>query len=146
MAAAGLAFAGCGGPAPPPLRLHADVKQIMAAIVDPAADIVWESVGTIDTIEGTEQIRPRNAEEWTAVANAAWVITEAANSLMLANRPKDTSEWMTFSQELSDVAVKAARAAESHDADALFTHGSDLYLACTACHAKYNINLTTPTQ
>ena len=38
----------CGGPAPPPLRLHADVKQIMAAVIDPAADVVWESVGTID--------------------------------------------------------------------------------------------------
>ena len=41
----------CGGPAPPPIRLHADLKQIMAAVVDPAADVVWESVGTIVTAE-----------------------------------------------------------------------------------------------
>jgi cytochrome c553 len=132
----------CGGPAPPPLKLHADVKQIMAAVVDPSADVVWDSVGTIVTVEGTEEIRPRDSEEWTQVAQAAWVLTESANSLMIGNRPKDTSDWMRFAQEMADASVKAARAAESHDADALFTAGGDIYLACTACHEKYNINLT----
>ena len=134
----------CGGPAPPPIRLHADLKQIMAAVVDPAADVVWESVGTIVTAEGTEEIRPRDDEEWTQVAQAAWVLTESANSLMIGNRPKDTSDWMRFAQDLSDTSLKAARAAEAHDAEALFTAGGNVYLACTACHAKYNIELTTP--
>jgi hypothetical protein len=134
----------CGGPAPPPIRLHADLKQIMAAVVDPAADVVWESVGTIVTAEGTEEIRPRDDEEWTQVAQAAWVLTESANSLMIGNRPKDTSDWMRFAQDLSDTSLKAARAAEAHDAEALFTAGGDVYLACTACHAKYNVELTTP--
>jgi len=141
---AALALVSCGGPAAPPIRLHADVKQIMAAVVDPAADVVWESVGTIVTADGTEEIRPRDAEEWTQVAQAAWVLTESANSLMIGNRPKDTTDWMRLAQELSDTGLKAARAAESHDADALFTAGSDVYLACTACHERYNINLTTP--
>jgi len=137
-------FAVACGAAPPPLRLHADVKQIMAAIVDPAADVVWGAVGTIDTIEGTEQIRPRDEGEWTETAHAAWVVAEAANALMIGNRPKDTGDWMTFAQELADNSLKAARAAEAHDADALFTAGGDMYLACTACHAKYNITLTAP--
>jgi len=137
-------FAVACGAAPPPLRLHADVKQIMAAIVDPAADVVWGAVGTIDTIEGTEQIRPRDEGEWTETAHAAWVVAEAANALMIGNRPKDTGDWMTFAQELADNSLKAARAAEAHDAEALFTAGGDMYLACTACHAKYNITLTAP--
>ena len=143
---AGLVLSSCGGTPPSPLRLHADVKQIMAAVIDPAADVVWESVGTIDTVEGTEHIRPRDEEEWTQVAQAAWVVTEAANSLMIGNRPKDTGEWMQFAQDLADTSLKAARAAESHDADALFTAGSDVYLACTACHSKYNVDLTTPSK
>jgi hypothetical protein len=134
----------CGGPGPPPLRLHADVKQLMAAVIDPAADVVWESVGTIDDLTGTEEIRPRTAEEWDAVKNAAWVMAEAGNSLMIGNRPKDTTDWMRFSREFSDISLKAARAAEAHDAAALFTAGGDIYLACTACHEKYNINLTAP--
>lgn len=139
-----LALGSCGGPAPPPLRLHADVKQIMAAVVDPAADVVWESVGTIDTLEGTEHIRPRDDEEWTETAHAAWVVTEAANALMIGNRPKDTGDWMRFAQDLADQGLKAARAAEAHDAETLFTAGGDMYLACTACHSKYNVTLTTP--
>jgi hypothetical protein len=141
---AGLAFSACGGPAPPPLRLHADVKQLMAAVIDPAADVVWESVGTIDTVEGTQEIRPRSDEEWARVAQAAWVVTESANALMIGNRPKDTADWMTFAQGLADTGLRAARAAEAHDADALFTAGSDVYLACTACHNTYNVDLTTP--
>lgn len=140
----GIVLTSCGGPAPPPLRLHADVKQLMAAVVDPAADVVWEAVGTIDTADGTEEIRPRDDEEWDHVAQAAWVLTESANSLMVGNRPKDTTDWMRFAQEFSDISLKAARAAEARDAEALFTAGSDIYLACTACHSQYNINLTTP--
>ena len=106
--------------------------------------MVWESVGTIVTAEGTEEIRPRDSEEWAEVAQAAWVLTESANSLMIGTRPKDTSDWMRLAQELSDMSLKAARAAEAHDADALFTAGSDIYLTCTACHERYNINLTAP--
>jgi hypothetical protein len=139
-----VALASCGGPAPPPLRLHADLKQLMAAVVDPAADVVWESVGTVVTEQGTEEIRPRDDEEWTEVAHAAWTLTESANSLMIGNRPKDTGDWMRFAQALADESLKAARAAEAHDAETLFTAGSDIYLACTACHAEYNIDLTAP--
>lgn len=134
----------CGGPAPPPLRLHADVKQLMASVIDPNADIVWDSVGTIITADGVEEIRPRDDEEWAQVAQSAWVVTEAANSLMIGNRPKDTADWMRFAQELSDTGLRAVRAAETHDAEALFTAGGDIYLACTACHAEYNVDLTTP--
>lgn len=135
---------GCGGPAPPPIRLHADVKQLMASVIDPNADVIWDAVGTIITADGTEEIRPRDDEEWTQVAQSAWVVTEAANSLMIGNRPKDTGDWMRLAQELSDTGLRAVRAAETHDAEALFTAGGDVYLACTACHAEYNIDLTTP--
>jgi hypothetical protein len=53
---------------------------------------------------------------------------------------------MRFAQELSDMGLRAARAAEAHDAEALFTAGGDLYLACTACHDSYNVDLTSPVQ
>ena len=97
-----------------------------------------------DDVTGTEEIHPWTTEEWDTVRNAAWVMVEAGNSLMIGNRPKDTTDWMRFAQEISDVSLKAARAAEAHDAAALFTAGGDVYLACTACHQKYNINLTAP--
>ncbi|MEZ5286766.1 MAG: hypothetical protein R2712_18540 [Vicinamibacterales bacterium] len=136
--------ASCGGAAPPPFRLHADLKRIMASVVDPSADVVWESVGTIDTVDGTQEIRPQSNEEWDAVQNAAWVLVESANALLIGNRPKDTGDWTRFAQEFSDRSLEAARAAEAHDADALFTAGSDIYLACSQCHSEYNIDLTAP--
>ena len=91
---AGLALSACGGPAPPPLRLHADVKQVMAAVIDPAADVVWESVGTIDTVEGTQEIRPRSDEEWARVAQAAWVVTESANASLDTYVMPAVFEWV----------------------------------------------------
>lgn len=142
---AGLSLmASCGGPVPPPFRLNADVKQLMAAVIDPNADIVWASVGTVDTPGFTEHIFPSNNADWDAVKNAAWVLNESANSLMIGNRPKDTTDWMKFSQEMSETSLRAVRAAEARDADGVFTAGGDIYQACTNCHAKYNFDLTKP--
>lgn len=122
--------------------MQADVKQIMASIVDPAADVVWEAVGTIDTPGHTEEIRPETNEDWDAVKNSAWVLVEASNSLVIGNRPKDNTDWITFAQDLADESLKAVKAAEARDAAALFTAGGDVYQACTNCHAKYNLDLT----
>jgi hypothetical protein len=116
----------------------------MAAIVDPSADVVWEAVGTIDTPEGTEEIRPQTNEDWDAVKNAAWVIAESSNSLLIGNRPKDTTDWPKLAQAMFQTALRAVRAAEARDAAALFTAGGDIYEACTACHAQYNLDLTRP--
>lgn len=139
-----LAASACGGAPPPPVRMHADVKQIMASIVDPAADVVWEAVGTIDTPGHTEEIRPETNEDWDAVKNSAWVLVESSNLLLIGNRPKDTGDWTKFAQDLADESLKAVKAAEARDAAALFTAGGDVYQACTNCHAEYNIDLRRP--
>ena len=57
----------------------ADVQQLMASIVDPAADFYWDAVGWIIDENGTEEIRPANDEEWEAVVNAAFLIAESGN-------------------------------------------------------------------
>ena len=57
--AAALGAAACGGHEPPPFKPLADNKMLMAAIVDPKADLVWDQANTIDTKDGTEEIRPR---------------------------------------------------------------------------------------
>ena len=45
--------------APPPFAPVGSVQQLMEMVIDPAADIVWESVGTIVPLDGTEEIFPR---------------------------------------------------------------------------------------
>ena len=60
----------------PPFKPIASVQQLMHDVVYPNADAVWESVGTIISYEGTEEIYPRNDEEWEAVQGSAVILTE----------------------------------------------------------------------
>ena len=138
LALAGLVLvAGCGGPEPPPFKPLADNKLLMEAVVDPNADIVWEAVKTIDTKDGTEEIRPRNQEEWTAVRNAAVTLAESGNLLMMVPRAKDGGDWMKWSQQMIDTSEAAIRAVEAKNPERLFTVGGEIYESCTNCHRQY---------
>jgi hypothetical protein len=128
----------CGGaPQPPPFKPVADVKQLMQAAIDPSADVLWDATGEIITPEGTTPRRPKNEEEWAQVRNAAIVLTESGNLLMMVPRAKDGGEWMKRSQELIDVGSAAWKAAEARNVDQLFTIGGDVYEACSNCHQRY---------
>src|SRR5687767_12282538 len=100
VAAALFAAACSAGPEPPPFKAVADNKLLMQAILDPAADGLWESVGWVITAEGTQEIYPRTDEEWTAVRNAAVTVVESGNLLMMAPRAKDNADWIRISQGL----------------------------------------------
>jgi hypothetical protein len=126
-----------GAPEPPPFKPVADVKQIMNAMIDPAADEIWDATGWIITAAGEEERKPKNDEEWTAVMNHAITVTEAGNLLMMVPRAKDGDEWMKRSQELIDAGTKAWRAAEAKDLQKLFDTGGEVYVACTNCHMNY---------
>jgi len=125
------------GTQPPPFKPVADSKLLMQAIVDPSASIIWEAVKTIESPAGTQEIRPKNAEEWTAVRNAAVALAESGNLLMLVPRAKDGGEWMKRAQEMIDTGERAIRAAEAKNAEQLFTVGGDIYESCSNCHRKY---------
>jgi len=140
MAALALASApssfGCGAP-PPPFKPVADTKLLMQSVVDPNADVIWDSVKTIITAQGTEEIRPASDAEWTAVRNSAVALAESGNLMMMAPRARDGGEWMARSQELIAASEAAMRAAESKNADRLFSVGGDIYDACSRCHQQY---------
>jgi len=139
---------GCGDPQPPspplpPFRPVADVQQLMISVVDPAADVVWGSVGTIITEQGTEERFPKTDEEWDAVRNGAFVLAESGNLLMMGSRAQDTDEWMRLSQGLIDIGILTVQAAEARDKDAVFSLGGDIYTVCSNCHEKYARALVT---
>jgi len=143
--AASLTVVGCSSaPAPPPFRPVADTKQLMASIIEPAAEVYWDAVGTVIDANGTIEIEPQTAEEWDAVRNSAYVVAESGNLLMMSSRAKDGAEWMQLSQAMIAVAQKAIKAAESHDKQAVFDVGAELYDSCTACHAKYALEIQRP--
>ncbi len=134
--AGGIMMIACGDP-PPPYKPVADVKQLMQGIVDPSADVVWESVATIFTKEGAEDRRPRSDAEWANVRNHAMMLTEAGNLLMMPTRAKDGDQWMKMAQELIDTSVMALRAAEAKNVDALYDVGGKIDEVCEKCHKKY---------
>ena len=135
---AALVFAGaCGGPPAAAYRPVVDVKQLMAGIVDPAADGVWESVATIFTKDGTEERRPRTDKEWAAVRSHAMTLAESGNLLMMPGRAKDGGDWMQFAQELVETSAVALRAAEAKDVDGLLNVGGRIDEVCESCHKKY---------
>ena len=132
-----LAASACGGPTPPPFKPVSDTKLLMQAVVDPNADLIWESVKVIMTKDGDQDIRPKTDAEWIAVRNAAITVAESGNLLMMVPRAKDGGEWMQRAQEMITAGEEAMRAAEAKNAEKLFTVGGDLYDSCSNCHRQY---------
>ena len=56
---------------------------------------------------------------------------------MMVPRAKDGGEWMQRAQEMIKAGEEAMRAADSKNAEKLFTVGGDLYDSCSNCHRKY---------
>jgi hypothetical protein len=133
---------GCSASSPPPaakapFQTVLTTKQLMDWVLDPQADIVWASVATIVTEAGTEEIAPKTDEEWAAIRNAAATVAEAGNLLMLDERAVNQDDWMQKTKTMIDAAKVVLTAIEAKDAPAVFTAGSDMYLACSGCHAAY---------
>ena len=69
-----------------PYRLTATIQDLMDGVVDPSADVLWDSVAYIATTEGVEDRQPRTDEEWKSVRNGAITLIEAANLLSMPGR------------------------------------------------------------
>ena len=133
-------------PAAPPFHTILDLKQFMLLVIDPAADGVWDSVKTIMTKKGTEEIQPKTDAQWMAVRSSAATVAEAANLLMLDGRALDKKEWMVAARRLTDTAEKAMKAAEAKDPEAVFAAGGEIYEACRGCHQRYAARLNNTTE
>jgi hypothetical protein len=64
----------------------ATIKDLMDAVVDPSADVVWLSVTTVQSAKGTVDTAPKTDEEWAKVRKGAIALTEAGNLLMVPGR------------------------------------------------------------
>ncbi|MCZ6854408.1 MAG: hypothetical protein O7G86_10870 [Gammaproteobacteria bacterium] len=133
-----LVLMACEAPPPEvPFKPITDVRETMEWILDPAADVLWASAGTIITIDESRELAPTTDEGWAHVRNNAAVVAEAGNLLMMPSRAKDNADWMEYSSALVDMGVLAMQAADAQDSDALFDAGGKLYSVCTACHQAY---------
>lgn len=136
LALSGVLLLGCG-PQPVQPNTTLTLKQVMEWVIDPHADVVWDSVKSISNIKGTTEIYPRTDAQWEAVRNSAATLIEAGNLLMVEGRAKDNKQWMEYSKRLSRTAEVALKAAQDKNKDALFDAGGAIYNSCRACHDKY---------
>ncbi len=129
------------GPAPSPYQPVASVRQLMLDVIDPAADVVWDSVGTIVTADGIEELYPKTEEDWNSVRASALIMAEAGNLLMMEPRARDNEEWIEMAQAMVDAGSAAVSAAEAEDVERIFALGEDIYYSCANCHMKYDDDL-----
>ena len=108
----------------------------MVWMLEPAADVLWDSAGYVITEEGEQDLQPTTQEGWNEVRNAATVVAESGNLLMMPGYAV-AGDWMEYSQALVAAGITARDAAIAQDADALFEAGARLYNVCRACHNRY---------
>lgn len=123
--------------AAPPIQSVATLGEVMHDIVIPNAEVVWDSVGTIYTVKGVEEIRPKDNDEWVRVEQSATALTEAGNLLMMAGRAKDNQQWMERCRALREAGAAVHKAAKARNAEAVFETGGYLFDACQGCHFAY---------
>lgn len=164
-----LLFAACGGTSEkseesvlPAAAATAPVRAIMAAIIDPAADVVWESVATIATAAGIEERVPKTDEEWANVRRNALVLVEGSDLLLTPDRPmadpgeksafpgvelepseilanvnKDRESWNQRVKAFHDASVEMLRAIDAKDRQKIFDLGAGLDATCENCHTTF---------
>jgi len=134
----------------------------MKSMVDPSADVVWNSVATIQDTSGTDERSPKTDEEWETVRHHALIVAEATNLLIMPGRHmarpgersgtpevelhpeeiealvnQDRGVWIDFAHGLNDQMALALKAIEAKDVKALFDVGEEIDGACERCHRHY---------
>ena len=140
----------------------ATIKDLMQSVVDPNADVVWQSVTTVQSSKGTVDTAPKTNEEWVKVRHGAIALTEAANLLMVPGRhvarPGEKSETPGVELEpsemealinkdipafhkrvkaLHDAGQAALQAVDAKDSQKVFEVGEQIERACEGCHSQY---------
>jgi len=150
-------------PAPSPgFKPVATLQEIMTDIIDPNIDFVWNSVSSVSTASGTEERQPQSDEDWLALRQHALAVAEAANLLLIEDRPIAANASATSSggAELNPPQIQALIAAH-HDqfsqraqglrsaaqglltaiaaknVEALENAGGVVEQACEQCHSQF---------
>jgi hypothetical protein len=141
------------------------IRELMEGIVDPASDVLFESVATVSSAAGVVEVRPTTDEDWARVEHNALMLAEAANLLTMSGRhvanpgdpepqgqpdspeltaPQveakigaDQALWIKYANGLRDSAIEARTAARGRSVEGLFAVGDKIDRACENCHLEY---------
>jgi len=120
-------------------NLSLGMKDFMNLVLEPTADVLWDSAGWVNDIEtGYRELYPTTDAAWDTVRQRAAQIVEAGNALALPGRAADNDAWLTYSNALSASGAMAMEAAATRNQEDFFQAGAQIYSVCTACHQTYN--------
>jgi hypothetical protein len=162
-------FSSCSAPEPatpaaPASDYNVDgtIKDIMDSLVDPAADYIFESLGTEASAEGVVEKRPRTDDEWKEERRRAIVLVESANLLMMPGRKvakagekaqnpevelnpdqiealinKNPAAYYKLVKEFQQTAIEQLKAVDNRDIQELMRTTGDMDARCENCHKVY---------
>ena len=162
-------YAGCSAAAPTeappadsPFRPVATVREVMNSVIDPSVDVVWNAVGSDIDHQGLKDRGPATDEDWAEVRRHALIVSEAANLLLMPDRPvarpgepslapgveatpeeirslidKNPDAWNSYVLEFQDSLKPALAAIDKKDRQALFDAGEHIDAACENCHGVF---------
>ena len=144
------------------VRVTATVKEIMDSVVDPNADVLWDSVSTTISREGTVENKPRTEEDWARIRRSAVTLVEATNLLVIEGRKiapdghkseypgielepdemqklvdADRASWVRYAHGLHDKAMVVLKAIDDKNVQGLMDGGEGIDEACENCHKHY---------
>ena len=143
-------------------QAYTSIKELMESIIDPSADALWGSVGTVVDKEGIHDALPKTQEEWLEVRRAAVRLIEGSNLLMMPGRegaPAGTKSEVAgvelepaeitvliktkrksfdaFSKALQVLSLELLRAVDAKDGDLLLDIGARMEEVCESCHQTF---------
>ncbi len=151
-------------PAAPPIPFKpvATLQEIMTSIIDPNIDFVWNSVSSVSTASGTEERQPQTDEDWRLLRQHALSVVEAANLLLIENRPiaaanavtssggaeltpaaiktliaEHRQEFVQRAQSLQSTAQGLLVAIDAKNVEELEIAGGEVEQACEQCHSQF---------
>jgi cytochrome c556 len=140
------------------------VKELMADMIDPASDYVFDAIGTIINREKTTEIQPRTDEDWARIRAGAVMMAEGVYLLKVprpfapvgdennstgpepeelspaqitAKLEKDPVLWNAKIEALRNVGLEVLDIVKKKDTNALWDACEDLDAACENCHLEF---------
>jgi hypothetical protein len=156
------AFAAGSGNAAGDRQSYTSIKELMESIIDPSADALWGSVGTVVDKEGIHETLPKTQEEWLDVRRAAVRLIEGSNLLMMPGReaapagtksevagvelePAEITVLMktkrksfdAFAKALQVLSLESLRAVDARNSVLLVDIGARMEEVCESCHQRF---------
>jgi len=140
------------------------LQLTMLRDIDPAADALWDSNGSVVTAERVTETRPVTDADWAVLRKHAQTLIQASGTLaqphlqvtspgvliegsgtpgvrtpaqIQAAIAAQRSDFLRYAAGLRHGGELALQAIDKHDSQALFDAGGVFYEACTGCHNQF---------